>query len=393
MMIIAISIFLITFILGQMGGISPFPGITVYAYDLGLALLLVTGWFAQKKKALRPTLAVPIWTFFAVGTLSLLVNAHRFTSAEVTVSALYGVRWILYAALYAVVVRTTVPVAKWLSSLYGAGLSVALLGLVQYMWYPYLRNLEYLGWDPHLGRVFSTLLDPNFAGMLLVCVFWLGFYIWEKARYKWMIVASQLFVLAALLLTYSRSAYIALALGILVWAALSQKIRLAIGVIILFAGVLFLLPRGEGEGVKLLRTSTIFARLGNWQRGAELIASKPVLGHGFNTLRYVQRQKGWVDDTKMVSHAGAGLDNSFQFIWATTGILGLISFFWIIVEIGRQTHTLWQNKKARTLVKVISATLIGLAADSLFTNSLFFPQIMIWMWILVGVGERVSSDR
>ena len=49
-----------------------------------------------------------------------------------------------------------------------SGSLIVLLGFIQLMFYPALRNLYYLGWDEHLYRMFSTFLDPNFAGAFFV---------------------------------------------------------------------------------------------------------------------------------------------------------------------------------------------------------------------------------
>jgi hypothetical protein len=262
---------------------------------------------------------------------------------------------------------------------------------VQYIWYPYLRNLSYLGWDPHLYRVFSTLLDPNFAGILFLCTLWLGVYLWTLGKKRWLVGLSEAIVLGAFLLTYSRSAYLALIVSVITYAILSKKARMAIAIIIVFLGVLFLLPHKDGEGVKLLRTVSTVARLGNWQRGVTLISEAPLLGHGFNTLRYVQRAHGWVDDSIIVSHAGAGLDSSAEFIWATTGILGFGIYAWLIARMVGIANLARSKPKYRVLGSVVIATLIGVLVDSQFSNSLFFPQIAMWVWVLFANVERQIS--
>ena len=48
--------------------------------------------------------------------------------------------------------------------------------------YPDLRNLWYLGWDPHYYRVFATLLDPNYVGILLVLTIFVWIYIWVNNK-------------------------------------------------------------------------------------------------------------------------------------------------------------------------------------------------------------------
>ncbi len=266
-----------------------------------------------------------------------------------------------------------------------------MLGLIQYFWYPYLRNLSYLGWDPHLYRVFSTFLDPNFASIFFVLTLWLGTYLWFQNKQRWIVGLGEILVFVALLLTYSRSGYLALVFGIATMAVCSKHAKQAIVIILLFIGMLFLLPHKEGEGVKLFRTVSTVARFGNWQRGVTLIKEAPLLGHGFNTLRYVQRKHGWVDDTQIVSHAGAGLDNSMEFIWATTGILGLGIYLWLLARIFRMGKSVLQSVKFRQLGVVLITTMVSVIIHSQFSNSLFFPQIVMWVWILIAALEKSVS--
>jgi hypothetical protein len=234
---------------------------------------------------------------------------------------LYALRWIAYASLYLVVWYSSIPALWWLWGLYGTGLLIGGIGVAQYIWYPYLRNLSYLGWDPHLYRVFSTLFDPNFAAVFFVATLFLGALLWHKTNNKWLLVVGQSLSLLVLFLTYSRSGYLAFIAGILVCAWCLRNGRAAVMMIFGFLLLLFFLPHPAGEGVKLFRTVSTFARLGNWQRGTVLIAGAPVFGYGFDLLRYEQHTRGWIDERTTPSKAGAGLDNSLQFVWATTGIM------------------------------------------------------------------------
>ena len=51
------------------------------------------------------------------------------------------------------------------------GLLYVWFGLIQYAFLPDTRFLFNLGWDDHYYRLMSTLLDPNFAGMIFVLTF------------------------------------------------------------------------------------------------------------------------------------------------------------------------------------------------------------------------------
>ncbi len=385
---ILVALFFGSLLLGQLGAIPVAAGATIYAHDIFLVLLLIYTAFHLPKKKPRAILGKPIIIFFAITLVSLLVNMYQFPANELAISALYALRWGCYAMLYVVVMMSPLEPRWWARALYGTGVGIAILGLAQYIWYPYLRNLAYLGWDPHLYRVFSTLLDPNFAAIIFVMTLFLGIYLWRNSKYRWVIVLCELVVLGALFLTYSRSGYLAFIAGIGVLAWAMKKGRIAIVGVVCFLAILFLLPRVDGEGVKLLRTASSAARIGNWQRGMTLIAEAPLFGHGFDTLRYVQTAKGWVSDQEVISHAGAGIDNSLQFIWATTGVVGFAAYMWIFVTFATNSFVLTKTTSYRLLGAVGLATMVSMLVDSQFGNSIFYPWVLLWFWILAAIVEK-----
>jgi len=355
-------LFLGSLLLGQIGGMSLFQGVVIYVHDVILAILVVL----YVKKVGRSKLIIPIAAFIGAGILSLLVNLWRFPLPEIGLGSLYLVRWVLYGALYVLVLQKYVAPKLWLKGLYAVGVGFGILGLIQFFMYPDLRNLMYLGWDPHYYRVFSTLLDPNFLGIILVFTLLLGFGLSIKCR-MW-IILGQLIAFVALLLTYSRSSFLALGTAVVVWAIIRKNWKF-IGALFAFMALILILPKIPGDTLKLTRPDSTLARVGNWQESLTLIAKAPVFGYGFNTLRYLSPAAG-----DIVSKAAAGLDSSILFILATTGIVGLIAYGYLIVSILRISRA----------SMVCLSSFAALGVHSLFVNSAFYPWVMIWIWILSG---------
>jgi len=182
------------------------------------------------------------------------------------------------------------------------------------------------------------------------------------------IILGQLIAFVALLLTYSRSSFLALGTVVVVWAIIRKNWKL-FGALVAFTAVIVVLPKIPGDTLKLTRLDSSLARVGNWQESLTLIAKAPVFGYGFDTLRYLSPAAG-----DIVSKAAAGLDSSILFILATTGIVGLIAYinlFISMIRMGRHTT-------------FYIASLSALLVHSLFVNSMFYPWVMIWMWILTG---------
>lgn len=366
---ILIVLFLASLLVGQLGGITLWSGVVVYVHDILLALLVIisTGKALRAKKMPRGKLILPIALFIGTGFISLAMNYWRFPLPALLTGSLYLVRWALYAALYVIVFGNHVDNRLWFKGLYCVGVGFGLLGLLQFILYPDLRNLWYLGWDPHYYRLFSTLLDPNFIGIILVLTLLLGFGLLTKKNRVW-IIAGELITFVALLLTYSRSSFMALGTAIVVLAVIKKRWKLFI-ILAAFACLLFIVPKIPGDTLKLTRLDSTLARVYNWQESLNLITKAPVFGYGFDTLRYLR-------PAAATSNAAAGLDSSILFILATTGVVGLAAYVFLIVSMIRLRN--------RTLGIIYVASLSALLVHSLFVNSMFYPWVMIWVWIFTG---------
>lgn len=373
-------LFLASLLLGQIGGIPIYPGAVLYVHDIVLGLLVIEGFvqYAIRSKLKKPKLLSPILLFVAAAVLSLLTNSGKFQIPELEVSAMYLARWIFYVSLYVLVRQVYTMAEFWLYGLFATGTGLGVLGLAQFFLYPNLRNLAYLGWDPHYYRLFSTFLDPNFAGIYLVLTVLLGIYLWHYKRTRWCIVIGELISITAILLTYSRSSYLALSAAVTIWILMKKRWKFLL-VLIIFAVLVFSLPQIWGTTLSLTRPDSTFARIGNWKESLALIAKAPIFGYGFDTLRYVRV----LPPGQFFSRSAAGFDSSILFILATTGIVGLCAFGYLL-------YAMIRNAQGRMFALYV-VSFIALGIHSLFVNSAFYPWVMIWFWILTGVSERISG--
>jgi len=148
------------------------------------------------------------------------------------------------------------------------------------------------------------------------------------------------------------------------------------------------------EGTNLFRSTSTKARIGSTENALLIFQKNPFLGVGFNTYRYAQKRYKLVNSFNKweIDHGGAGTDNSFLFILATTGIIGITSYSFLWIK------TLLLAKKnlgKNNIAPVLIASSVGLFVDSFFINSLFYPFILAWMWIVIGLTEEhdVSSKN
>jgi hypothetical protein len=372
-------LFLASLLIGQFGSISIQPGITVYIHDIVLVLLLSATILVRPQKSfIRHPLFYPILGFIGIAALSLLMNAFRFPLPDVFEGSLYLLRWILYGTVIYIVTTTQKQRFLWEWGTYIAGVSFALLGFLQMLVLPGLRPLLALGWDEHYGRLFSTLFDPNFVGIVLVMIFFWGMHLFKEYKSKRLLIFfGQTCMGIAIVLTYSRSTYLAFFVGFVIWLIGSKQYIVSLFIFFL-VGVFLIIPRDGRDVNRLDRMLSVTARLNNWKTSFELSTKAPVFGNGFNLLRAIAKKERSIDKNGVVSHDAAGVDNSLLFVLATTGSIGLVLYSFLLC------------KEAQVLKKSFGYTGISIGASllthSFFNNSLFYAWTMILFWIFLGLA-------
>jgi O-antigen ligase len=408
--------------------------------------------YFHKQKILGPArngydpgaVARPLFFFVCAGIISLAQALLFLKPAEVLISSFYLIRFTEYALLFLLtqdLIKTEKEAKRLTAALFASASIIAVAGFIQLIIYPDLGKLEAFGWDPHINRLVSTWLDPNFVGGLLAFVTTIilslavaaggasmrakdargratdaaanakaangaSTHAKDTAKIfapKFWLLTLAAFLSTALFLTYSRSAYLALATGILILGLFKSRRLLIICVLIFVAGI-SLSPRAEERIQDLQSTisSIIFntaenpdatarLRITNWEQTLSLIARRPLFGSGYNTLRYVKFNEGMVSDPQ--NHSASGSDSSLLTILATTGLLGFIPFLWLHLKVLALSYRKSKQKTRGWFIPGLSfglfAGLITLLVHSLFVNSLLFPQILIFVWIIVGIVINV----
>jgi len=341
-----------------------------------------------KSKFPRTPLNKPIFLFFLLAVVSLVFNNPLLGDRELVVSFLYLLRFALYVGIFWVVFTSCQKegknLEKWLNFLIIVGTTSGIFTLFQYFFLPDVRFLECLSWDPHYYRAIGAFLDPSFLGIILVLTLILIAYQIFQNKNIWFGLPGVI-TYSALAFTYSRSSFLAFIITAGIFSYFKKAPKIFLSAVLLLLVTIFLLPRPGGEGVKLERQSTITARIINWQQAFLIFRDHPLFGVGFNSYRYAQSKYGFLEeDERLVSHAGAGADSSFLFVLATTGILGFLAYLWLWVKILNVNNLL------------ISASGIALIVHSFFSNSLFYPWVLLWFWTLLGsvlASSPVSSKK
>lgn len=390
MMKFTLFILFSSFVLNQTLRIDLGNGIVINPLDLSVLMLVIVNFTVNKSLRIKniPTFIYPLFIFIAIGSIGLIINPWLDPLQKIA-SFLYALRLLLYILLF-IQLYTKMRERDFVKDLmFFTGGVITFLGFFQYFFYPNLRNLYYLGWDDHLYRLFSTFLDPNFAGayFALFCLYCLWRYLGENIYLKKIMYASVgLSSIIALFLTYSRTGMVMLIVGIVVYLSFYKKLKILFFALISLI-VLFFIFAGDLEGLNPLRSASVIARLDSLQNAFIIFLYNPVIGIGFNAYRYAQIYYGFRGgDLSLTSHADAGSDNSYLFIAATTGVIGLFLFFSFLKRIIESLLDLPRELKAISL-----STLASILAGSIFTNILFYTPLLLWLFLVLSVTRLKKS--
>lgn len=384
---------LLIFPIAEIGKLS-INGISFSINDvLVLAFSLLCLKFAGKDYK-NSYLFKPIVLFTVVCFLSLAVNILNFGIPKILISSLYIFRWISYSFLYLWLVKQNKNLILKVRNFLIFPITIILLfGALQFVFYQNLRNLYYLGWDEHLYRLFSSFLDPNFAAAFLTISFifliYMSSYFLNSRKFLFFsfIIFLSLVNFIEIFLTYSRSGLIMLAVSLLTYLVISNNKKIILIAIVLLVISVIISPRSfSTEGTNIFRIASSEARLQSASIAVSIIQKNPLLGVGFNSYRYAQNKYGFLNGLNWeTTHSGAGTDNSFLYVLATTGVIGFAAYIYLIYKILNLGRIYMKNKKISLLLISI---MLGVLVDSLFVNSLFYVYIMEFVWIFAAITER-----
>jgi hypothetical protein len=140
-----------------------------------------------------------------------------------------------------------------------------------------------------------------------------------------------------------------------------------------------------------LADPSALSRLWAWQKDLEILATHPVTGVGFNMLGFVQQDFG----IYFLEAAAFGLDGGLLFVAALTGLIGVAVYGAILVLAVGRGFRLARHPDASAAERDLGAAAVGItilwAFHGFFVNSLFYPHLMVVVWIVwgaVGLASR-----
>jgi hypothetical protein len=335
---------LILFFLGKL-----FPYI-----DILLVIFALTNIFSQTKLRVNNKYLL---LFAVIATISNILNFNL-------ISWLYLVRLLSIISLILFPPQFNKNQNKFINIIF---ISTVIFGFIQYFIWPDLTAMTSQNWDPHLYRLVGTYFDPTFTGLILLFIL-ISTYL-SHSKYKKILLP---IIYIALALTYSRSSLLSFVVAFAYISYVQKSKKLFLYVMIIFLSTLFILPRMPGEGTKLERTSSILAKIQNYQQGLAIFTANPIIGIGYNNIPKLNYKNN------PSSHSNSGFDSSLLTIAITTGIFGLFSLIFGIK---------YEFNNGKLLYKL---ALLAIFFHSFFANSLFYPYTALLLIILKSKSQKLS---
>lgn len=310
-----------------------FPSIAAAAVLVGIIAWFFRLQIDNRFKLRSLSLDIPAAIFIICGAISVLNSPSRNFELIYNYCAIVGV----YAMSYILVgqnIRTPEQLKNFSKALAASAFFVVMGGYFQYIFGVDISDMKWVDGEafPELRkRVFSTLENPNvLAGYLdvMICLA-LGFFAKVNGQTKKIIFLVAIFMLTACLaMTYSRGAFLSLAIVFAVYGILKDW-RILILFAILTGIITYSDPTFTHRILSIFTTTTDSSeglRIGIWVSTISMIADHPFIGSGWGAFKLVYPQYNYYlsDPNITIYHA----HNLYLQTAAEVGIVGAMAYFW-----------------------------------------------------------------
>lgn len=344
------------------------PGVLLLAFVVESAIAFLAGASAVDSEMLRRFAKLVASLLLFVVALNLLVDHPS------------SLDWLLRALMLGGALAGGVGAALWLLP---PNTQLSLLTRLQAVGYPTADMLRYVpgpnGTYTTQLRATGTAVDPNvFGGTVMLAVALIAFQLLSRGRLlpRPILLLLGLPALAGLMTSYSRAAWLGLAVGVLMVGTLYDR-RVWLAVPLGLAGLVGT-PPGRAA---LERFVTGFSssdpatalRFGEYHNALTLIQRYPLLGIGF----------GPSPDADVT----AGVSSVYLLVGEQTGLMGLALYLAALAAVGvaglgalRRTHDARQRGRLAGLLAALLGALAAGVLDHYFANQVF-PHAVALFWL------------
>ncbi|MEW5978001.1 MAG: putative O-glycosylation ligase, exosortase A system-associated [Acidobacteriota bacterium] len=353
-----------------------------FAYNLPFAQLcavaILVGLVLTKDKKRIPwnrelVLLALLWLTFLVSTLSALYPQDAWTQFE-KVSKILLMTFVSLALLQ--------DQRKLKGFIWVIAMSLGYYGLKGGVW-----SIMTGGQHQVLGPPQSFIEGNTNLGLALNMALPLFILLRREAERPWLkslLLAIFLFSIVAVIFTYSRGAFLGLAVVVV---SLSLRSKMKIPVILLLVVAAYLAPMvlpekwfGRMETIQTYeQDQSAMGRIRAWKVSYRLALDHPVLGGGFETYSNDTYRKYLPDDMMWSADMGTGAHSIFLQVLGEHGFTGLSLFVLLIaatwLSLGRlirQAAARVETEWIRNYAEMLRVSLLGYVVSGLFLSMCYF---------------------
>ena len=308
------------------------PSIAATAVVFGVITWFLRSRIDTKYKMRSLPFDVPVAIFLLIGAASVLLSSVRSFELIYNYCSLVGI----YGLTYLIVgqtIRTPAQIKQVAQALGASAILVMLWGFFQFIFGVDVADIKWTDPDafPELRkRIFSTLENPNvLAGYLdvFICLTLGLLSKVERRAQKIILIVAIVLLASCLAMTYSRGAFLSIAIVFAVYGVLKDW-----RILILFVAVTAFIAFNDTTFINRIMStftstdSSEGVRIGIWVSTIAMIADHPFAGIGWGAYQFVYPQYNYyvADPNITIYHA----HNIYLNYAAEIGIVGTLAFFW-----------------------------------------------------------------
>ena len=374
--------------------IALFPLSTVLGY-LGMGLTFLLAVFNGDAKQLfelgwkdKPLLLV-------IASFTLAIAFSKLLWLSVAIGLFVSGQMLLYLLVRAYLTKGR-DIKKAILLTLLVSIVVSAIGIYQY----YFTNMDAAaqGWvDTNIykdipSRVFSTLFNPNVLGSYLIFIIATALGCLDYANGRRGAVLGLVITIGTtcLLFTYSRGAWLGLAVSVILFLYWRKEKKYLLGIPIGLSALLYFdLPQlwSRINPLTLQHDSSTAYRLEIWQTSLRIFQDNPFWGTGMGTV--------WYDIASynnniytFIAHA----HNLYLQLAVEAGFFGLITFLILVGAVMLMNYDVYKHSRSRRHRGIALGLLVGftgIMVQGFVDAAIIAPQFGMLFWIYSGITKNL----
>jgi len=266
-----------------------------------------------------------ILAFVAAGIVSTLISPDKHAALGILKAFILEPVLFFYSLQF--VIRRFEDLTTPYNLLFLSAVLVSLFGILQYFTFIHLP-LRFWGTGVEVERITSVFDYPNALSLYLaplVALFFSGWLFGGRVLNRKNLLIGLFIMLLGLYLTFSRGAWLAFVLTLIWLLWLRYDYKKVFGSFLVLLALLFAIPATRNRLMLVAHDASSSAHVQLWAAGLQKVKQSPVLGNGLAGYRNTLEQQNFTGEILNYPH------NIFLNFWLEMGLVGLVSFFGIII--------------------------------------------------------------